>query len=116
MIPMLTPSKILLTIKVVHTLIWLFFVAVIAYILYAGIFNRINVHVWIAIGLILFEGLILLLNNGKCPLTPVAARYTDYIDDNFDIFLPKWLARNNKLVFTAIYVLGLLLIAYRIMY
>jgi hypothetical protein len=111
----MTASMKLLSIKVVHTVIWLFFVVVIGYILYAGIFNSVDVRVWIAIGLILFEGLVLLLNDGKCPLTPLAARYTDHIDDNFDIFLPKWLARNNKLIFTGLYVFGLLLIAYRLL-
>lgn len=111
---MLTPSKKLLIIKVVHTFIWSFFVIVIGYILYAGIFNRIDVRVWIAIGLILFEGLVLFLNRGKCPLTPLAARYADPIKDNFDIFLPVWLARNNKIVFTTIFVLGLFLVACRV--
>ena len=110
-----TASTKLLSIKVVHTLIWTFFVAVIGYILYAGIFDRIDFRVWIAIGLILFEGLVLLLNKGNCPLTPMAAQYTDHRDDNFDIFLPGWLARYNKLIFTTLYVFGLLLVAYRSM-
>jgi hypothetical protein len=31
--------------------------------------------------------------------TDVAARYTDDRRDNFDIYLPLWLARYNKLIF-----------------
>lgn len=27
--------------------------------------------------------------------------------DNFDIYLPLWLARHNKLIFGALYVLGI---------
>jgi hypothetical protein len=29
----------------------------------------------------------------RCPLTGIAARYTDDRRDNFDIYLPPWLAR-----------------------
>lgn len=107
------PNKLLL-IKLVHTLIWAFFVSVIGYILYAGISNEVGTPVWIAIGLIVFEGIVLLMNKGKCPLTPLAAQYTNNTDDNFDIFLPKWLARNNKIIFSLIYFLGVALVIYRI--
>lgn len=106
-------SKLLL-IKLVHTLIWAFFVSVIGYILYAGIFNEVGTPVWIAIGMIVFEGIVLLINKGKCPLTPLAAQYTNNTDDNFDIFLPKWLARNNKIIFSLIYFLGVALVISRI--
>jgi hypothetical protein len=54
------------------------------------------------------------MNKGKCPLTPLAAQYTNNTDDNFDIFLPKWLARNNKIIFSLIYFLGVALVIYRI--
>jgi hypothetical protein len=36
----------------------------------------------------------------------VAARYTPDRQDNFDIYLPLWLARHNKLIFGAAYVAG----------
>jgi len=32
-------------------------------------------------------------------LTAVAARYTADRRDNFDLYLPQWLARYNKLIF-----------------
>ena len=54
--------------------------------------------------------LVLALNRWTCPLTPVAARYTDDRSDNFDIFLPEWLARHNKTVFGALYIGGLALL------
>jgi hypothetical protein len=53
------------------------------------------------------EVLVLLFNRFKCPLTAVAARYTPDREDNFDIYLPLWLARNNKLIFGALYVAGI---------
>ena len=43
----------------------------------------------------------------KCPLTPLAARYTDDRRDNFDIYLPLVMARYNKEIFGTLYVAGL---------
>ena len=48
----------------------------------------------------------LLFNKFRCPLTAVAARYTDDRRDNFDIYLPEWLARHNKIIFGTLYFAG----------
>ncbi len=37
----------------------------------------------------------------------MAARYTEVRRDNFDIYLPLWMARYNKLIFGTLYVAGL---------
>ena len=42
-------------------------------------------------------------------MTPMAARYTEERADNFDIYLPLWLARYNKQIFGGLFVLGLIL-------
>jgi len=101
-------------IKAVHTVIWSLYVLVIGYILYAGIKNLINSRVWIAIGLVVFEGAVLMAFGWRCPLTVLAYRYTDNRAANFDIFLPNWLAANNKTIFTTIFMAGVLLVAYRV--
>jgi hypothetical protein len=49
---------------------------------------------------------VLVINGWRCPLTNVAAQYTDERSENFDIFLPLWLARNNKLIFGSWFVVG----------
>jgi hypothetical protein len=54
------------------------------------------------------EVLVLVFNRWRCPLTPIAARYTADRRDNFDIYLPEWLARHNKLIFGLLYSVGLL--------
>ena len=41
-------------------------------------------------------------------MTGVAARYTNDRRDNFDIYLPLWLARYNKQIFGALYLAGIL--------
>ena len=101
-------------IKALHTAVWAFFVAVIGYVLYCGIANKLTWHTWLASGLVVGEGLVLLLFQRHCPLTLLARRYSDSTQDNFDIFLPNWLARHNQLIFTSIYGLALLLLGYRL--
>lgn len=108
------PKTKLLLVKCVHTIIWFFFVIVIGYVLYAGFADVIDATVWIAIGLVMLEGFILLMNEGRCPLTSMGMRYTERTDDNFDIFLPSWLARHNKTIFTTIFALGVLIVLYRV--
>ena len=103
----------LLTIKLIHTLIWALFVYIIFYILYSGIFNRVNTYTWIGIGLILGEGLVLLIFKMFCPLTLIARKYSDSQKANFDIFLPNWLAKHNKLIFTTIFIIALFIVLIR---
>jgi hypothetical protein len=101
-------------IKIVHSLVWTFMVAVIFYVLYCGIFNNINLLTWIAIGIIILEGIVLLAFNLYCPLTLLARKYSDSSKDNFDIYLPNWLAKYNKQIFTTIYLLALITVIYRV--
>lgn len=106
-------EKRLLAIKLLHTLVWVLFVAVIFYIVYSGFTNKITPFTWIAIGLVIIEGLILLLFKMFCPLTLIARKYSDSKKANFDIFLPEWLAKYNKEIFTSVYVLGVALVLMR---
>lgn len=103
----------LFLIKLIHTLIWVFYVAIILYVLYSGIMNAVTIYSWIAISLVIFEGFVLMLFQWKCPLTVLGYRYTKDRDVGFDIFLPRWLAKNNKLIFTTIFMTGFLLVLYR---
>ncbi len=80
----------------------MFFNAVLIYLFYAGITNKIDKWVWIGLGLFVLEGLILLLFKMACPLTVWARKYSNSEKENFDIFLPNWLAKNNKLIYTTL--------------
>ncbi len=86
-----------------HTAIWAFFVGCILALPIAGLMHRFD---WAAIltVLILVECGVLALNRGRCPLTNWAGRFTDERGDNFDIFLPEWLARHNKAIFGTLFV------------
>ena len=94
-------SKLIL-IKLLHTLVWIFFNIVIFYMLYAVIMDKIDLWLWIGFGLVLLEGLTLLVFKFFCPLTIMARKYSDSTRDNFDIYIPNWLARYNKLIYTSI--------------
>lgn len=107
-------DKKLFLIKLLHTIIWFFYVCIILYILYAAIFDKINSYLWIAITLVFLEGLILMVFKGKCPLTVVGYKYSSNHEVGFDIFIPRWLAKYNKLIFTTIFIIGLLIVLYRV--
>ncbi|APM38886.1 hypothetical protein [Clostridium kluyveri] len=108
-------SKKLFYIKLMHTIIWFFYVFVFFYILYTGIFNKINLYLWIAIGLEIIEGIILIIFKGKCPLTVLGYKYTDNPEVGFDIYLPKWLAKYNKIIYGSGLVIAMFIIIYRIL-
>ena len=105
----------LILIKIVHTMIWLFFNLVIFYMLYAVIADKIYKWLWIGYGLIILEGITLLVFKFFCPLTILARKYSDYTKDNFDIYLPNWLARYTKLIYTGIMGIILLITIYRLL-
>jgi hypothetical protein len=104
----------LTVIKIIHTIIWLCFNVVIFYLLYAVWINNINIWVWIGIGLVTLEAIVLLTFKMKCPLTVLARKYDNSTKDNFDIFLPNWLARYNKLIYTSLFMIALLILIYRL--
>ena len=102
-------------IKTLHTAVWVFFVTVIIYLLYCGLANQLSGRTAVAAGLIVVEGGVLLVFRRHCPLTLLARRYSASRQDNFDIFLPNWLARRNQVIFTALYLISLLLLGYRLL-
>lgn len=102
-----TPAAALAAIKWLHTIVWAFFVAVIVAIPAAAWFRRSDLF-WILIAIVFVEVLVLALNRLRCPLTGVAARYTSDRRDNFDIYLPLWLARYNKQIFGTLFLGGVL--------
>ena len=95
-------------IKLVHTLVWAFFAACIVAIPVFALLGRFAVAAALS-GIVAVEVAVLAGNRWRCPLTGVAARYTDDRRDNFDIYLPEWLARHNKLIFGALYFAGVAL-------
>lgn len=96
----------LIAVKALHTIAWVFFVACIVSMPMAAWRGEFRWAVLFG-ALVMVEVAILAFNRWACPLTAVAARYTDDRRANFDIYLPEGLARYNKQIFGALYVAGL---------
>ena len=93
-------------IKLAHTVVWALLVAVILAIPVMAWQDRFTATA-VLTGIMLGEVLVLVINGWRCPLTDLAARYTDDRRANFDIYLPLWLAANNKRIFGSIFAAGL---------
>lgn len=102
----------LVAVKLVHTLAWAVFAGCIVAVPVFAWRREFRVASWL-IGIVMLEVVVLGLNGMRCPLTAVAARYTDDRRDNFDIYLPLWLARYNKEVFGSLFAGGLVFTAWR---
>jgi hypothetical protein len=83
--------------------------------LYAVIIDKLEIWLWIGYALIVLEGIILLIFKFFCPLTIIARKYSDSPKENFDIYLPNWLAKYNKLIYSGIMVIITILTIYRIL-
>ena len=105
----------LVLVKILHTIIWVFFNVVIFYLLYAVVIDRIYKWVWICISLIILEAITLIVFKDICPVTLIARKYSDSQKDNFDIYLPNWLAKYNKEIYTVIVLIAIVILIYRLM-
>jgi hypothetical protein len=103
---LISPSFVLTAIKLAHTIIWGFFVACIVAV-WAFAWRGSLLAATMSIGIVLVEVIVLVMNHFHCPLTPIAARYTDDRRANFDIYLPEVLARRTKLIFGSLYAGGI---------
>ena len=92
-------------VKVTHTLAWAFFAGCILAIPFFAWRSQLRTAV-ILIIVVMIEVAVLFANRMRCPLTDVAARYTSERRDNFDIYLPLWLARYNKHIFGTLFAMG----------
>jgi hypothetical protein len=109
-VPQLRPpaaarTAVLKAIKVVHTIVWALFAGCIFAIPIASLNGDNQAAFWLA-AIVFVEVAVLALNKWHCPLTSLAARYTTDRGANFDIYLPEWLAKHNKVIFGTIYAVG----------
>jgi hypothetical protein len=106
-------ERALFAVKLAHTVIFVFMASCVFYVLYCGIVGQYNTALYAAIGVILFEGVVLLLNRGRCPLTGMAERYGASTGRVSDIFCPAWFVPHVFSVFTTLFLVGLALVVVR---
>ncbi len=110
--PSIALSKIFI-IKFVHSVIFWWQAACLAYTLYAGITRAFNIALLVATGSIMLNGILLLLNKGRCPFTTLAEKQGAEKGSVTDIFLPGCIARNIFRVAFPLFILGLVLLGLR---
>ncbi len=101
------------SIKTIHTIIWVIMTVSNFMAFYFAYIGRFDAWFWIPAILIGGEILVILLNDWHCPITNVAAKYTEDRKHNFDIYLPEWLAKYNVRIFSVIIVLEILIIFFK---
>lgn len=98
--------------KLIHTLIWAFFVLAIAAIWLLAAQGNLSGAGW-AIALVMVEVAALGLNHGRCPLGGIVSKLTPDRTANYDIYLPAWLAGRTKPIFGPLFAGGVLFTALR---
>lgn len=102
-------------VKSVHTAIFVLLSGLLAVFLYEVIADDISILTWIAIALFIIEGIVLIANGWKCPLTTYAERLGAARGSVTHIFLPRWLAERVFPIYGGLFAAGLLLLALRIL-
>lgn len=98
-------------VKLVHSIIFFFMVACLCYILYCAVTGRYDWTLLIVLIAICIEGLVLLLNKGTCPFTPLAEKYGAANGAVTDLFLPTWCSRHTFKISTIVVIIELIWLA-----
>lgn len=102
-------------IKLVHSVVFFALSALlIAFVVEVAV-DRISIISWSAASLFVAEGIVLLLNSGRCPLTSAAEKLGDPHGQITDTYLPKWFADRVFKFYSLLFVGSMLVFIYRIM-
>lgn len=100
-------------IKFVHSVLFLFMVLCLFYVLYCAVTGTYNMALAIALATIIIEGVVLMFYGWECPLTGMAERYGAEKGSVTDIFLPDWLAPYTFKIFGVLFAIGIIVLAVR---
>jgi hypothetical protein len=101
-------------VKVVHTVAFYMMSTALLVMVYEVVLDRITWITWNAAGLFLAEGIVLLLNRGRCPMTSMAEGLGASSGQITDLFLPKWFADQIFKVYGVLFVASLALLFIRL--
>lgn len=99
----------LVAIKILHTAVWALLTRCILALPITAILHRFDWAIILSV-IVLTECDVLAVRKGRCPLTGMAARFTNNQAENFDIYVPNWVARHNKAIFGALFVINELIV------
>jgi hypothetical protein len=102
-------------IKTVHTVVFVLLSVLLAALVYEVLANRITAVTWIAVTLFMAEGIILMTNGWRCPLTTYAEKLGSTHGQITDTFLPKWFADRIFKIYTVLYAGSLVVLVIRLL-
>jgi hypothetical protein len=102
-------------IKLVHTIIYLLMSGLLLGFLYEVIADRITLMTWLAVGVLLIEGIVLMVNGWHCPLETYGKGIGAIRADEADIYLPKWFANQIFPVSSSLFAFALVLLGFRVL-
>lgn len=101
-------------VKAVHALIFVVMSVLLGVLLYDVIVGRITPFTWTAVAVFAVEGLVLLANGWKCPLTRYAEELGSPHGQVTDLLLPKWCADRVFLIYGTLFAAAVLGLAARL--
>lgn len=106
----MTSSMSVFAVKAVHTIAFFLLTVSVLYLLYCGLTGRLSRWTWIAMAMVVAEGLALELNDWVCPLTELAEGLGARDGSVAYLFLPSWFATHLFPIYGALFALSLLLL------
>lgn len=102
-------------IKSLHMAIFILLSGALTLFLHNVIVDKVSTLTWIAVAVFLIEGVVLIANGWRCPLTTYAERLGASHGQVTDIFLPKCIADRVFQIYGGLFALGLVLLAVRLL-
>jgi len=110
----LSDAQMLFAIRLAHTVIYVVNGAACFVLLYAAITWQAGTWLWIALGLVAIEAVIMVANRFRCPISPYAERYGASPDGFiYDVFIPTFLSRFTFEFFSAVVLVAITIAALR---
>lgn len=100
-------NKTVFTIKATHLTLFILMIVSLFYTFYAAIAGVYNLWLLAAMIMILIDGLSIVLNKGRCPLTTLAERYGAANGAVTHLIVGKWAARYVFKFFAVLFVIEL---------
>ena len=97
-------------IKSIHLALFILMIIALFYTLYCAIAGIYNWTLFTAMGIVLIDGLSIVFNRGRCPLTTLAEKHGAENGAVTHLIMPKWAARYVFKVFIVIFVLEVILL------
>lgn len=111
----MSDSHILFFIRTFHTIIYIILAASVVFLLISGLLGYFGPWLLVALILVGIEVIVFVASGMKCPLTGLAKKYGAEKGYAFDMFLPESLTKYTFRFFGLLLVVGLILLALRLM-